>query len=178
MTYLLTKLLKGFDLVPSWAYVALIVVLLQTTSHFRMGMLQARADLATANAQTAQATANAQAAMRLTEQAAQKLTDQIAQDDHKRQTTRLASAAGADHSYAGLLNTIAAANARATSEGASAAASAEAATTARNLLGACAAEYRGVAKDADQLADQVTGLQAFAAKACRSSAPRAIELTP
>jgi len=122
---------------------------------------EARTNLAIAQAQNAQATANAQAAMRLTEQAAQKLTDQVAQDDHKRQTIRFTSAAGSDRAVAGLLNAIAAANARAASESASAAASAEAAATARELLGACAAEYRDVAKVTDTLSDQVTGLHQF-----------------
>lgn len=72
-----------------------------------------------------------------------------------------------------LLTTLATLNRRdlpAPTDAAGVAALAREASTARQLLGACAGRYRDVAAAADQLRDQVIGLQADASTVCRAQA--------
>lgn len=71
-------------------------------------------------------------------------------------------AARAERAVGGLRNTIARLNARpvpAAPSCPSVAGFAREASVARELLGACADEYRGVAAEADRIRDQLTGLQ-------------------
>lgn len=91
---------------------------------------------------------------------AQRVADQLA----VAQTATAARAARAERTVDSLRNTIAALNARPVPDapGCPAVASyADEARVARELLGACAARYQGVAAEADQLRDQVTGLQGW-----------------
>lgn len=73
-----------------------------------------------------------------------------------------------------LLATIATLNRRelpGPTDDAGVAALAREATTSRELLGRCAARYRSVAAGADELRDQVTGLQTDALTVCRIPPP-------
>lgn len=75
-----------------------------------------------------------------------------------------AAAVRADRVAGGLRDEIARLNARPAPEDPRAAAFAHEAAVARELLGACAAEHRGLAEEADGLRIQVTGLIDYAIK--------------
>lgn len=149
------------NLIPRWvlhyAVAALAILAGITTLQANF----ARTELANLKAEVATATQKAERGERTKEQDRQTQANRVANDDLKRQTTRQGSADSLDRATDSLRNTIAAANARAASEGANAAASAQEASTARDLLGQCSVEYSNVAKVTDQLSDQVTGLQDF-----------------
>ncbi len=110
----------------------------------------------------AQAAQAAEAAARLREQQLQQRADEVARNAAQRQTVLAARAATADRVARSLRDDIAQLNARPAPVDPTAAAYADDAARARQLLGACTDEYRGVAQAADQLRDQVTGLQDYA----------------
>jgi hypothetical protein len=118
--------------------------------------------IAEREAQIAQMTQEAEAAARRREQALQQRTDQVAKDAARRQTVLAARAATSDLVARSLLNDITRLNARPGPTDPAAARYADDAARARQLLGACAEEYRGVALSADRLRDQVIGLQGWA----------------
>lgn len=101
-------------------------------------------------------------AARKQEQLLNKKVQEVAQNAAKRQRILEERVASADLAVNGLLDDIAAANRRA-SENPTTAANPDAASSARELLGECAKEYSGVAKEADRLSDTVRGLQDYAA---------------
>jgi chromosome segregation ATPase len=109
----------------------------------------------------------AEAAARAKEQTLQRQAERIAHEAAKKQVVLSARVATADLAAGQLRDEIARLNARPAPAGADLAAITGEARTARELLGACAAEYRGVAKAADELRDQVGGLQEFAANVCK-----------
>lgn len=123
--------------------------------------------IAAREAQIAQMAQEAEAAARRREQALQQRTDQVARDAAKRQTVLAAHAATSELVARGLLNDIARLNARPAPANPAAARYADDAARARELLGACAEEYRGVAHAADRLRDQVIGLQDWASSVVR-----------
>lgn len=118
--------------------------------------------IAEREAQIAQMTQEAEAAARRREQTLQQRTDQVAKDAARRQTVLAARAATSDLVARGLLDDITRLNARPAPADPTAARYADDAARARQLLGACAEEYRGVALSADRLRDQVIGLQGWA----------------
>lgn len=118
--------------------------------------------IAEREAQIAQMTQEAEAAARRREQTLQQRTDQVAKDAARRQTVLAARAATSDLVARGLLDDITRLNARPGPTDPAAARYADDAARARQLLGACAEEYRGVALSADRLRDQVIGLQGWA----------------
>lgn len=88
--------------------------------------------------------------------------------------------AAAAHERGRLLDTIATLNRRPlppTCDAACVATLAREAATGRELLGSCATRYQSVAAAADELRDQVIGLQADAADVCRAPQP-AVDSTP
>lgn len=100
-------------------------------------------------------------AARAREQAIQLNAERIA-DEAEKKRAELADRVAATQSAAGRLrDDLARLNARPVPADPGAAAFAHEARTARELLGACTAEYRGLAQSADELRDQVTGLQNF-----------------
>lgn len=99
---------------------------------------------------------------------AERNTDEQARRDALRASRDSASAAERD----GLLATIAAINGRElpqTCDAACVAAFAREAAAGRELLGRCATRHQAVAAGADELRDQVIGLQADAMTVCRAN---------
>lgn len=104
--------------------------------------------------------------------------ERTAHEDAQRQAARAARDAAAAATVRSLRQQIAQLNSRpdphpATDAGL--AACAREAATARELLGESAGAYQELAAAADQLRDQVTGLQAFARDVCRAGQEGAID---
>jgi len=110
----------------------------------------------------------AEAAARRMEQRMQTQVERIADEADKKQAELVVRAAAAERVARGLRDEITRLNARPTPAGSEAAAFAGEASVARQLLGACAEEYRGVAQEADGLRDQVIRLQQYAESVCQS----------
>jgi len=121
----------------------------------------AKAELATYRAEVAENTRKAEVAARAKETEMQVNVERIAQDAAKRETQLATRLASANRAAGGLRDEIDRLNARATPEDPGAATFFAEASTARKLLGACTEEYRFVARDADELRSQVTGLQDY-----------------
>lgn len=117
--------------------------------------------IAVREAEIARATQAAEAAARKREQELQRHADEISKDAARRQRLLASRAATTDLAAGQLRDDIARLNARPAPDDPDAARVADAARTARELLGSCATQYRGVAEAADGLRDQVTGLQDF-----------------
>ena len=109
----------------------------------------------------AQAVAQAQQQAREKEQSMQKEVERIADESSQRESRLAFRAAAAERIAGGLRDEIARLNTRPAPTDPGAAAFDHEARVARELLGACAAEYRTVAREADVLRDQVIGLQDY-----------------
>lgn len=133
---------------------------------FQASRYEAR--LAAREAEIAKAARSAEAEARKREQELQRYADEVARDAAKRQQVLAARAATTDLVARGLRDDIARLNADQAPSDPAAARFADDAARARELLGACAAEYRSVAGAADGLRDQVIGLQNWA----RAVAPK------
>lgn len=96
--------------------------------------------------------------------------ERTANEDAKRKAARLVRAAAAAAAVRGLHDEIARLNSRDPYPAGDAglAACAGEAATARELLGESAGAYQELAGAADELRDQVVGLQDFAARVCRA----------
>lgn len=97
--------------------------------------------------------------------------ERVAHETAQRETERQARDAAAAAAVRSLRDQVAQLNARANpypAGDAGLAACAREATTARELLGESAGAYRDLAAEADQLRDQVIGLQAFVAEVIRA----------
>lgn len=116
--------------------------------------------------QAAQDQAEAVQAARDEERAKTTAAERIANDQAKRQQATLDRALYAERAVQRLRDEIDRLNAGDLPEDAGAAAAAREARAARDLLGECAGRYRAVDERAQQLGDQVTGLQAFVAEVC------------
>ncbi len=154
--------IKLFDLIPGIVYVVIITALtaFSGVSHWRANA--AHLELIQARAQAAEATAQAQQAARAKEQALRQQVERIATHALERDKDRNVQLAAAQRTAASLRDVISSLNARPAPADPRAAAFAHEAATARELLGSCAQEYRAVAASADELSDQVTGLQEYA----------------
>lgn len=119
-------------------------------------------------AQARQAAADAAlaqlAAFRETERARAAEAERIADETQQQIDLAEGRARSARVAAASLRDEIARLNSRAAPADPGAAAYAHEASVARELLGACAAEYRGVAEEADGLRIQVSGLQDYVAR--------------
>lgn len=158
---------KIFDMVPGviWAGLLALALLISGINYVRMA--SAKQELATYKAEVAENTRQAEAQARAKEQVLQRQAERIANDAAKKQTVLAARAATTELAAGQLRDEIARLNARPAPASPELAALVGEARTARELLGACAAEYRGVAKAADELRDQVSGLQEFTANVCK-----------
>lgn len=97
--------------------------------------------------------------------------ERSADEDAKREAVRLARNAAAAATVRGLRADVARLNSRPdpyAAGDAGLAACAREAATARELLGESSGAYQELAAEADQLRDQVTGLQDFAHNVCRA----------
>lgn len=162
---------KFLDMVPSWAYALAILLLGLTLGAVYVQLKFAQTELAEFKAQVAEATQRAEAKAREIEQKMQRQTERIANDAAKKQTELAARAATADLVAGSLRDQIGSLNARPTPADPAAAAFAVEARTARELLGACVGRYKGVARDADEIRDQVSGLQDYAKTVCIGAKP-------
>lgn len=159
---------KVFDLVPGFVWAAICAVLLLFTGVSYVRMTHAKAELAEYRTVVAENTRQAEAAARAKEQAMRNQVDRIANNAAKNQTVLAARVATTQLIAGQLRDDIERLNARPAPTDAESAAIAGEARTARKLLGACAEEYRSVAQAADELRDQVTGLQDYATSVCKN----------
>lgn len=158
---------KVFDLVPGFVWAAICAVLLLVSGVSYVRMTNAKGELATYRAEVAENTRKAESAARAKEQAMRTQVDRIAQNAAKKQTELASRVADASASAASLRDDIERLNARPAPADPQSAAFANEARTARQLLGSCTKEYRSVAQAADELRDQVTGLQDYATSVCK-----------
>lgn len=158
----MTFFLKLFDLIPGWVYVLAIAALTMFGGVRHMQANYYRHELTSVRAQTVQATLEAEKQARARENTLRQQVERIATHAMQRQTDRDRELAAAHRANAGLRDTISRLNARPAPADPVAASYADEAGAARELLGACAQEYRAVAADADRLSDQVTALQEYA----------------
>lgn len=161
----MTKLL---DIVPGfvWAIACAVLLVLSGTCYVRMK--HAQTQLATYRAEVAENTRQAELEARNKERAMQRQVERIANDAAKKQAALTARAAAVESAARSLRDDIERLNAGAAPADAGAAAIVSEARTARELLGACADRYRGVAQAADELREQVTGLQDYATTICKA----------
>lgn len=159
--------LKLLDVIPGfvWAGICAFLLLFSGVAYYRMN--SAKMELATYKADVAENTRQAEAAARAKEQAMRTQVDRIANNAAKKQTELASRVADAAASAASLRDDIERLNARPTPADPQSAAFANEARTARQLLGSCTKEYRSVAQAADELRDQVTGLQDYATSVCK-----------
>ncbi len=162
-------LLKLLDLVPSWVWALVTALALVTAGGMYVRANNVRTEFSAYKAEVALQTARATNEARAREAALQRQADSIARSAHVRETKLRANAATTELVAGQLRDDIARLNARPVPEDARAAAYAHEASAARELLGACTNEYRGVAQAADGLRDQVTGLQDFIHQVIKSS---------
>lgn len=135
---------------------------------FYVRMNWAITDLAQYRAQVAENTTRAEAEARAKETAMRKQSERLANEQAKKDTELQARAVAANTAVVGLRDDIARLNAGEAASDSSASASANGSSVARQLLGACANEYRDMAQSADRLRDQVSGLQSYATQVCQA----------
>lgn len=142
-------------------------VLLAVAGFFYVRMNWAITDLAHYKADVAINTQKAEAEARAKESAMRNQVDRIAKNAADKQAQLANRAAGTDAATRSLRDDIERLNASGSTASADLAALTGQARTARELLGACTEEYRGVAQRADELRDQVSGLQDYATTVCK-----------
>jgi chromosome segregation ATPase len=155
-----------FDLVPGWVWAIVCVVLLVVAGGSYVMWSRSEAAFAQYQAEVAQATQKAEAQARERERQLTRKSERVARDALQREQEMSTRLVAADDALRGLRDDIDAVDARRVPADAESAAIAVEARAARELLGACAARYRGVAQQAQGLADQVTGLQQFVSGVC------------
>ena len=150
--------------IKDYFWAAIVIGLLALASSQYVGKTHIASTLAAYRLEVAQATAqqNAKARDKEHELAAtnERLNDELA----KKAKLLAARDAAARRSDAGLRDEITRLNARPAPENPQARAFSDEARAARELLGACSDEYRGVALKADELRDQVMGLREYVQK--------------
>lgn len=159
---------KIFDFVPGVVLAGMLAlsIVTLTVGHVRIKSLQA--EFSTYKAQVAENTRKAEAEARAKEQKLQREVERISDEAARKQTVLAGRLATANRSVGELRDTIEQLNSRPAPADPSIAAIAREASTARQLLGACSEEYRSVAQGADELRDQVTGLQQYVASVCKN----------
>jgi chromosome segregation ATPase len=151
-----------------WVMLAVIALLVAACGWLYVSKASVQSQFAQYRAEVAQAKAKEEARAREAEHrltvANERLTDELTKKD------RLLAArdVAARRSDAGLRDEIARLNGRPAPENPDAAAAAGEARVARELLGACSQRYTELAREADELRDQVIGLQRFAADVCKA----------
>lgn len=111
----------------------------------------------------AQALQKAEANARVKESAMRAQAERIANEDQRKQDELARRISSAERAAVGLRDEIERLNRRPTPSDPGASAFAHEAAVARELLGSCSAEYQTVARDADGLRVQLTGLQDYVA---------------
>lgn len=149
-------------MIASHLATAAVAAALAAGAAWSIQSLRYDARIAAREAEIAQAAHAAEAAARDQEQEMQRHVDRIARDAASRQQVLAGRAATAELAVRSLRDDIARINASPAPSDPEPARYADDARRARELLGACADEYRVVAVAADGLRDQVTGLQDYA----------------
>lgn len=161
-------MIKLFDVIPGFVW-AILLVTTTTLAGFNYVRLKSeQADHAHTKQMVAEATQAAEQQARQIETRLRTQIDRIAANVQAKQVAYEARIAASNRTVASLRDTIAQLNARPAPADPGAAAFSDEASTARELLGACAEEYRAVAAEADQYATQVTGLQEYAASVSKN----------
>jgi len=155
-------------LIPPWVPLAVVGVLVGLLGVQTVRLAWVQAEFASYQADVAENTRKAEAAARAKEKTMRADADRIANEQAKKEAELLARAEHADAVAGGLRDEIERLNAGPTPADSTAAALTGQARAARKLLGACANEYRRMAKDADELRDQVSGLQGYATTVCKN----------
>lgn len=149
-----------------WLRVGLIVaaVLAIALAGYKVGSDRVQAKWDIERARQTEIRLEAEQAARKEEQRRAEESQKIADDQSKRETEYRVRVAAAEQSLGGLRDTVARLNSRPAPGNAEAAGYAREARTARELLGTCSAEYRGLAAEADAVRIQAIGLQAWVNK--------------
>jgi hypothetical protein len=149
-----------------WLRVGLIVaaVLATALAGYKVGSDRVQAKWDIERARQTELRLEAEQAARKEEQRRNEESQRIAGEQAKRETEYRVRVAAAEQSLDGLRDTVARLNSRPAPRNAEAAGYAREAAIARELLGTCSAEYRGVATEADGLRIQVIGLQQWISK--------------
>ena len=155
-------------LVPDWVIFAAAAALVSLLGLQTVRLSWAQTELAEYKADVAENTRKAEVQARAKEKTMRDSADRIANDQAAKESELAAAAARADATAASLRDEIDRLNASPAPTNPAAAALAREAATARKLLGACAERYRGLAKGAVELKDQVIGLQGFANSVCHA----------
>lgn len=155
-------------LIPPWVPLAAMGVLASLLGVQTVRLAWVQAEFASYQADVAENTRKAEVLARAKENSMRSAADRIANDQAKKESELAARAAAADVVADGLRNEIDRLNASPAPTDTAAAALAGQARAARQLLGACAKEYRLMAKGADELRDQVSGLQGYANTVCHN----------
>lgn len=141
--------------------------LLALSGFLYVRMSSAILDLAQYREDVAQNTQKAESEAHAKEQAMRNQVERIAKNAANQQAELATRVAGTASVAASLRNEIARLNASEATTSTNVAAIAGQASIARELLGSCTEEYRDVAQRADELRDQVTGLQDYAMSVCK-----------
>ena len=155
-------------LIPPWVPLAVVALLTTALGVQTVRLSWVQTEFAEYKADVSENTRKAEVAARAKERTMRNEADRIANEQAQKQDELAAAAARADATAASLRNEIDRLNASPTPTDPAAAAIAREAATARKLLGACAERYRGLAKGANELKDQVSGLQSFAQSVCHA----------
>ncbi len=147
--------------IKDWVALVVVGVLLALSGWLYVGKAGVERDFAQYKQQVAESTLQAEQLARKVEQNMQDQIARIVRNEESKRKVLSDRVARVDAVNGGLRDQIARLNARPAPEDSTAAAYAGEARTARELLGACADEYRGVAKEADQLREQVNGLHDY-----------------
>ncbi len=161
-------MLRLLNLVPPWVPLAAIGVLTAALGVQSVRLAWVQTEFAEYRADVSENTRKAEVAARAKEKTMRDQADRIANEQAKKESELADAAARADATAASLRNEIDRLNASPAPADPAAAALAREAATARKLLGACAERYRGLAKSANEMKDQVSGLQSFAQTVCHA----------
>lgn len=159
-------MLKFLDLVPSWVWAALVALFALVAGTCYVRMHSAKAELSDYRAQVAENTRIAESEARAKEQAMQKEAERVANEQAQKQEVLNRRIAATESVAGSLRDQILRLNSGTAPADPESAALFEQARTARELLGSCADRYKNVARAADELRDQVTGLQDFVGSVC------------
>lgn len=147
--------------IKDWITLAVVGALVVVSGWLYVGKARVERNFADYKHEVAQNTLEAEQLARRIEQNMQNQIARIIQNEEIKRKVLSDRVARVDAVNGGLRDEIARLNARPAPADPTAAAYAGEARTARELLGACSVEYRGVAKAADELRDQVIGLHDY-----------------
>lgn len=150
--------------IKDYLWAALVVALLAFGVTQYVGKNSIITQFSAYKLEVAQATARQEAKARDTERKLATTNERLTDELTKKDRLLAARDAAARRSDAGLRDEIARLNARPAPSNPESAAFADEARLARELLGSCSEEYRGMALEADGLRDQVSGLHTYIEK--------------